>query len=126
MVKPIIFLLFLPQTTVTIAVAILFFIPTLYEFSAILFCFNPDLVNYKLVNSIISNNPQTIIEEVILNDKERTFLKYCCTELGYKQIAELMCVSFKTVENYREQLGTKLNIHSRVGLAMYAVKNGLI
>jgi len=85
-----------------------------------------DLVNYKLVNSIISNNPQIVPEEIFLSEKEITFLKHCCSELNYREIAGLMRVSPKTAENYREQLCAKLNIHSRVGLAMYAVKNGLV
>ena len=85
-----------------------------------------DLVNYKLVNSILSTNPKTLQREVALTEKETIFLKHCCTELNYREIAELMCLSPKTIENYREQLCAKLDIHSRVGLAMYAVKNGLV
>ena len=84
-----------------------------------------DVVNYKLVNSILSNVPKHN-DEIILNEKETTFLIHCCSELSYKDIAGEMCMSPKTVENYREQLCTKLQLHSRVGLAMYAVKNGLV
>lgn len=59
-----------------------------------------------------------------LNDRELEFLKYCCTELNYKEIAEKMFVSGRTVEGYRDSLCEKLELKTRVGLAMYSVKNG--
>lgn len=36
-----------------------------------------------------------------------------------------MCVSERTVENYWESLKIKLSVKNRIGLAMYAVRNGL-
>jgi DNA-binding NarL/FixJ family response regulator len=60
-----------------------------------------------------------------LNDREIEFLKYACTELSYKEIADKMFVSVRTVEGYRDALCKKLELKTRVGLAMYAVRNGL-
>jgi DNA-binding NarL/FixJ family response regulator len=60
-----------------------------------------------------------------LSDRELEFLKLSCTELSYKEIADKMCVSVRTVEGYRDALCEKLELKTRVGLAMYAVKNGL-
>ena len=34
-----------------------------------------------------------------------------------------MCLSSKTIDNYRNELFTKLNVKNRVGLVMYAIKN---
>ena len=39
-----------------------------------------------------------------LNETERSFLKWVCTDLTYMQIAEKMNVSFKTIDDYREKL----------------------
>lgn len=61
-----------------------------------------------------------------LNPRELEFLKLVGTELTYKEIADQMCVSVRTVDGYRDQLFEKLQIKSRVGLALYAVKNKLI
>jgi DNA-binding NarL/FixJ family response regulator len=61
-----------------------------------------------------------------LTEKELTFLQHCSTELTYKEIAGLMNVSPRTVDNYRESLFAKLNLKSRTGLVVYAIKNGLI
>jgi DNA-binding NarL/FixJ family response regulator len=60
-----------------------------------------------------------------LSDREIEFLKLTCTELTYKEIADKLFVSVRTVEGYRDTLCEKLDLKTRVGLAMYAVKNGL-
>lgn len=62
---------------------------------------------------------------ITLTNREIDFLKLSCTELSYKEIAEKMFVSARTVEGYRDALCEKLQLKSRVGLAMYAVKNGI-
>lgn len=61
-----------------------------------------------------------------LNDKETVFLQYCCTEMTYKEIAEKMFCSPRTAEGYRDILFEKLNLKSRVGLALYAIRNGIV
>lgn len=59
-----------------------------------------------------------------LSDREKEFLRYCITEKSYKEIAEEMHCSPRTVEGYRDSLFEKLDLKSRVGLAVYAIKNG--
>jgi DNA-binding NarL/FixJ family response regulator len=65
-------------------------------------------------------------EELNFSEREIEFLKHSCSELTYKQIAELMFVSPRTVEGYRDALFLKLGLKSRVGLALFAVKNKMI
>jgi DNA-binding NarL/FixJ family response regulator len=60
-----------------------------------------------------------------LNDTELRFLQLACGELTYKEIASVMNISPRTIDNYRDSLFDKLEVKSRVGLAMYAVRNGL-
>lgn len=81
----------------------------------------PEFVTKHLVSNI---NKQT--ELVKLNSRELEFLKLSGTELTYKEIAEQMCISVRTVDGYRDQLFEKLQIKSRVGLVLYAIKNNLI
>ncbi|WP_340201569.1 response regulator transcription factor [Ascidiimonas sp. W6] len=59
-----------------------------------------------------------------LSDREKEFLRYTVTEMTYKEIAEKMFCSPRTIENYRDSLFEKLELKSRVGLAVYAIKNG--
>lgn len=61
---------------------------------------------------------------ITLTDREKEFLKYSVTEMSYKEIAEKMFCSPRTVESYRDNLFEKLELKSRVGLAVYAIKNG--
>jgi two-component system, NarL family, invasion response regulator UvrY len=61
-----------------------------------------------------------------LSEKEIEFLKHCCTEFTYKEISAKMGISSRTVDNYREDLFEKLGVKTRIGLALYAVKNGLV
>ncbi|MBD0288749.1 MAG: helix-turn-helix transcriptional regulator, partial [Flavisolibacter sp.] len=61
-----------------------------------------------------------------LNEKEIQFLKLCCTEMTYKEIADVMHVSPRTVDDYRDKLFEKLNVKNRVGLVLFAIKNGIV
>ena len=61
---------------------------------------------------------------VFINPREQEFLKWVITELTYKEIASEMNVSPRTVDGYREALFEKLQLKSRIGLAMYALKQG--
>lgn len=62
----------------------------------------------------------------VLSPKELEFIHLSSTNLNYKEIAEKMEVSPKTIENYRDSLFQKLEIKNRAALALYAFKNGLI
>lgn len=61
-----------------------------------------------------------------LTDDEFRFLSYCCSELTYKEIASTMQITPRTAEAYRHTLFDKLQVKSRVGLAIYALQMGLI
>jgi DNA-binding NarL/FixJ family response regulator len=61
-----------------------------------------------------------------LTQREKDFLRLICTEITYKDIAAKMYVSPRTVDEYRNNLFEKLKVKSRVGLVMYAIRNGLV
>jgi DNA-binding NarL/FixJ family response regulator len=65
-------------------------------------------------------------EDTDLNERELQFLDLACSDKTYKEIASEMYLSPKTIDGYRANLFKKLNVRSRVGLAMYAIKNGLV
>jgi DNA-binding NarL/FixJ family response regulator len=76
-----------------------------------------------LTHSVLNSVHRNGAEEVHLKDREVEFLKLVCTEKTYKEIAGEMFLSPKTIDGYREALFEKLQIKSRVGLAIYAIKN---
>lgn len=65
-------------------------------------------------------------EALVLSEKEKQFLQYACSDLTYKEIAACMFLSERTIDGYRESLFGKLKVQSRVGLAMEAIKKGLV
>lgn len=102
---------------------------------------HPDDLEYAL-NSLVSNGfyyPEWASNRIIANfgepvkdkittlkltQREKEFLKFTISEMTYKEIGEKMCCSSRTVESYRNNLFDKLGLKTRVGLAIYALKNG--
>jgi DNA-binding NarL/FixJ family response regulator len=91
--------------------------------------YHSELVSSKLINTINNlDNPEnsTAKQMLGLNEREVEFLKLVCTEMTYKEIAEQMNVSVRTVDGYRDGLFDKLDCKSRVGLVLFAIKNGIV
>lgn len=65
-----------------------------------------------------NNQPNTELKE-----RELEFIKHVCSELTYKEIADKMYLSPKTIDGYRSNLFDKLNAKNKVGLVIYAIKN---
>jgi two-component system invasion response regulator UvrY len=86
-----------------------------------------DLVTGKFIHNINRLEENADMRNLaLLNEKEIQFLKFACTEMTYKEIAEKMFLSPRTIDGYRDDLFEKLNIKTRVGLVMYAIKNGIV
>ncbi len=60
-----------------------------------------------------------------LKEREKEFIKLACSELTYKEIADKMCLSPKTIDGYRDSVFMKLEIKNRVGLVLFALKHNL-
>jgi len=83
----------------------------------------PDWATAKvLLNIADESNGKPAVK---LNDRETEFLQYACTELTYREIAERMFCSPRTVEGYRDGLFEKLGLKTRVGLVVFAIKNNI-
>jgi DNA-binding NarL/FixJ family response regulator len=65
-------------------------------------------------------------EALALSEREKEFLKLSCSDMTYKEIAQLMHVSERTVDGYRESLFLKLKVQSRVGMALEAIRKELV
>lgn len=89
--------------------------------------FMNELVSNKMLNYVRheETNGKELSAISLLTEKELAFLQYACSEMTYKEIASAMQVSPRTVEGYRDELLKKLNLQSRVGLVLFAIKNGL-
>ena len=63
--------------------------------------------------------------EVRLTDRETEVLRLVAKGLTYKQIAERLVLSHRTVQNHVQNVLNKLQLHTRYELVRYAVKKGL-
>jgi two-component system invasion response regulator UvrY len=84
-----------------------------------------EYISGKIISGLHKDlgNPE---DPVILSDKEKEFLRLICSEMTYKDIADKMFISPRTVDNYRNTLFEKLKVRTRVGLVMFAIKNGMV
>lgn len=71
-------------------------------------------------------NKSTNSASLKITEREMEFLRHCCSELHYKEIAGLMNVSPRTVETFRDSLFLKFNLKTRAGLVLFALQNGIV
>ncbi|GGP09916.1 response regulator transcription factor [Nonomuraea glycinis] len=60
-----------------------------------------------------------------LTDRETEVLRLVAKGLSYKQIAERLVLSHRTVQNHVQNTLNKLQLHNRVELVRYAIERGL-
>lgn len=91
--------------------------------------YHSELLSGKLIEAL-SNGDDTDVKggpgKLPLNERELEFLRWVCTDLTYKEIADKMGLSPRTVDGYRDALHEKLEVKSRVGMALFAVKQGIV
>ncbi|CAD7806128.1 Response regulator UvrY [Chryseobacterium aquaeductus] len=86
--------------------------------------FYTDFVAQKLMK-VQTENAKNASLLSDLKEREKEFIKLACSELTYKEIADKMCLSPKTIDGYRDSVFVKLEIKNRVGLVLFALKHDL-
>jgi len=89
------------------------------------FFFN-DVVSGKMMHLINKSDAENQNLPLMLSEREILFLKLCCTEKSYKEIADSMGIGTRSVETLRSNMFEKLETLSRVGLVMYSIRNGIV
>jgi DNA-binding NarL/FixJ family response regulator len=84
-----------------------------------------DQVTGKLIN-LFAQPFDEGLNKCELKSNETQFIKLCCTEMTYKQIAEIMKLSPRALDHLRNELCSKLDVKNRIGLAMLALRHGLV
>lgn len=86
-----------------------------------------ELVRDKLINYVSNEEEDGKQTQSLLNitEQEVHFLELLCADKSYREIADEMCVSVRTIDNYRDNLFKKLDIKTRVGLVLFAIKQGI-
>jgi DNA-binding NarL/FixJ family response regulator len=85
--------------------------------------YNADISNINFRRLLMKSDEKP---EISLTPKEALFLPYVCSELTYRQIADRMALSERTIDGYRESLFQKFHVQSRVGLCLEALRKGFV
>jgi len=81
----------------------------------------------KLANLFRSGHEKkNPLQNAMLTEQELQFLKLACSDLTYKEVATKMYLHPNAVNNLRDQSFFTAAVKSRVGLAMVAIKNGIV
>jgi DNA-binding NarL/FixJ family response regulator len=94
--------------------------------TALLEVYNKGFYYSEMVSGLLINKLDGNHNKITLKEREVEFIKLACTEKTYKEIADGMCLSPKTIDGYRECLFQKLEIKTRIGLVLYAIKNKIV
>lgn len=87
--------------------------------------YNTNQTTGRLINLIRKDEQYSTLKNSTLNDIEYRFLQLVCTHRTYKEIAKEMHLTTRAIDNIRDNLFNKLDVKNRVGLAMYAIRNGI-
>jgi two-component system invasion response regulator UvrY len=74
----------------------------------------------------VNEEGKMVLQKNLLSEQELAFLKLACSELTYKEVAQEMGLNPRAVDGLRDQLFVKLDIKSRVGLAIFAIRHGVV
>ncbi len=88
--------------------------------------YSSDSVTRKLINLLRKSGDDNELRKNILNDTEVRFLQMTCSDMTYKEIAQSLHMSPRAVDMLRDNLFTRLDAQSRIGLAMFAIRSGLV
>ena len=87
--------------------------------------FTPGLAGLVLGEFRRMSEPAAGPDHPELTDRETEILKMVAKGMSYKQIAERLFLSHRTVQNHVQNTLRKLQLHNRVQLVRYAIEQGL-
>lgn len=85
--------------------------------------YNSDISSHRLRKIMLKQQTEVKLH---FTDRELTFLQLACSDSTYKEIAAKMFLSERTIDGYRESLFEKLNVQSRVGMVLEALRREIV
>ena len=90
-------------------------------------CYSPEVLGRIVVDgsrALLAEPPVT--RTSLLTDRERDVLVHVARGLSQRQVAHVLDISVKTVQHHLESVMRKLDIHDRVELARFAIREGIV
>jgi DNA-binding CsgD family transcriptional regulator len=70
-------------------------------------------------------NPYKYEQSIVFSELELKIVHMICLEKTNEEIAKILCLSRRTIENNRAQIYKKMQVKTSAGVAIYALKQGL-
>lgn len=86
-------------------------------------------INSKLISTFLKNRDEkqpAVSGYNLLSDREQQVFRLLVEGKSNAQIADILCISSKTVDKHRANTMRKLDIHNMVEMVKYAIKIGII
>ena len=85
-------------------------------------------INAEVISVYLKNRKEkpVALGYDLLSEREQQVFRLIVQGNTTNQIADILCVSPKTVEKYRSKVSNKLGIHKLVGMVKYAIKIGIV
>jgi len=80
----------------------------------------------QIISQIYLSKKRTAQITAEFSEQERRIIEYCHEGLTGKQIADRLCIAYKTLEWHKTNIFRKLDLHRTAELVDYAVKHGII
>jgi DNA-binding NarL/FixJ family response regulator len=81
----------------------------------------------KLLELIASSrfNPNKKVHKPEFTERETSIIQLICDQKSNKEIADILNLSIRTIEGYREKIQEKMKVQNTAGIVVFAIKNGI-
>jgi DNA-binding NarL/FixJ family response regulator len=81
----------------------------------------------KLLELIASSrfNPHKKMQKPEFSERETSIIQLICDQKSNKEIADILTLSIRTIEGYREKIQEKMKVQNTAGIVVFAIKNGI-
>lgn len=87
---------------------------------------NGYFINPNLLQKTAPRKLKFKITKTNFTIRQIEFINFCASDFSFKEIAEKMRISYRTIEDYKKTCCKKLNVLSRIGIVQKAKFLGLI
>ncbi|MCF0069494.1 response regulator transcription factor [Dyadobacter sp. CY261] len=85
-----------------------------------------EFMTSQLIRSLSMPVTEDVATRLGLTQREKDFIQLACGDLTYIEIADKLCVSPRTVDGYREAVFQKMEVKSRTGMVIAAIRLKII
>ena len=90
------------------------------------FYFNEICTAQSVISILQKDNTNSLIKDIKFTKREKEIIGLICKELSYKEIANKLTISIRTVEKHKDNILEKIGATKVTGIIIYASKKGWV